>query len=117
MLARDITTRKENEAALLQMRDELEIRVEERTAELERSNATLQGEIVERERAKREVWAQARQHEAVAELGRRALIGLDLDTLLKGAVSLVAATLDVEICSFWERVPSNDTLRLRRASV
>jgi len=114
--ARDVTQRKEAEATLLGMRDELEARVEKRTAELAHSNVTLQSEILERERAEREVRAQSRQHEAVAELGRCALLNLDIDTLLKGVTSLISAALDVEVCSFWERLPESDTLR-RRASV
>ncbi len=98
--ARDVTERKATEAALLQLRDELEARVAERTSEMERSNATLQLQILERERAEREVRAQARQHGAVADLGRRALLDLDLDTLLNGAAALVSATLEVKACSF-----------------
>ncbi len=109
--ARDITQRKESEVALLQMRDELEERVEERTAELAHSNVTLQGEITERKRAEREVRAQARQHEAVADLGRRALLDLDLDTLFQAAVTLVSVTMDVDICSLWELVPGTDILQ------
>ncbi|HEX9996266.1 MAG TPA: PAS domain S-box protein, partial [Abditibacterium sp.] len=111
--ARDITERKQWEATLLQMRDDLEERVEARTSELAHSNTNLQLEILERERAEREVRAQARQHEAVADLGRRALLDIDLDTLFQGAVSLVAATLQMGVCSFWERLPGSDTLRLR----
>jgi PAS domain S-box-containing protein len=109
----DITHRKRAQDALLHLRDELEERVEERTHELEQSNLSLQGEILERERAEREMRAQARQHETVAELGRRALLDIDLDTLLKGTVSLIAATLDIETCSFWERLPQSDLLQRR----
>ena len=111
--ARDISERKAAETSLLQMRDELEMRVDRRTAQLERSNATLQNEILERERAERAVRVQARQHEAVADLGRRALLDLDLDTLLQGAVALISATLDVEICFYFHREGKTDALKLR----
>lgn len=47
----DITERKQAELALSKAHDELEIRVRERTRELETANALLQEEIVERKRA------------------------------------------------------------------
>ena len=118
--ARDITGRKEYETALLRMRDELEVRVEkrtfelgERTTQLEESNLSLQNEIVERARAEHQVRAQARQHEALADLGHQALQNGDLDTLLQGALTLIRHTLGVELCSFWESLPGGETLRLR----
>lgn len=105
-VAHDITSVKQAGADLLKANDELEVRVEERTAQ-------LQAQILERERAEQEVRAQARQHEAVANLGRRALLDLDLDTLLQGTVALVSATLEVDICTFWEHLPESDTLQRR----
>ncbi len=113
--ARDVTERKTAEAALLQLHDALESRVEERTAQLEQSNQTLQLEYLERERAEREVRAQARQHEAVAELGRRALQGIDIDTLVRGAIALIASTLEADYASFWEVLPGE--VLLQRAVV
>jgi PAS domain S-box-containing protein len=47
----DITARQQAEVALQQARDRLEIRVEERTAELQQANEQLRSEIVDRERA------------------------------------------------------------------
>ncbi len=53
--ARDITTRKQAEEALRQAYQELERRVEERTAELSTANALLRQEIAERQRAEEEL--------------------------------------------------------------
>jgi len=47
---RDITKRKQAEEALRKARDELEVRVEERTAELARANKVLESEITERKK-------------------------------------------------------------------
>jgi PAS domain S-box-containing protein len=53
------TKRKRAEVSLRQARDELEARVRERTAELQRTNATLYTEIAERKRAEETLRAQA----------------------------------------------------------
>ena len=50
-LVRDITERKQAEAALQKLYQELEVRVQERTAELAQANESLQTEVIERQRA------------------------------------------------------------------
>lgn len=52
-IVRDITERKHAELAMREAQDELERRVEERTAELLRANEVLQSEIVERRRVEK----------------------------------------------------------------
>ena len=52
-IAKDITQRKQAEAILQQVKEELEIRVAERTAELTQANDRLQRELFERERVER----------------------------------------------------------------
>ncbi len=49
----DLTERKLAEERLRRSRDELEVRVQNRTAELAQANASLRGEMAERERAER----------------------------------------------------------------
>ncbi len=54
-ISEDITERKRSEEALRKAHDELELRVEERTAELVGANLALQSEIIERKRAEAEI--------------------------------------------------------------
>ncbi|HEY9609700.1 PAS domain S-box protein [Allocoleopsis sp.] len=54
-IARDITVRKQAEEALKQAKQELEIRVEERTAQLQAANEQLLREICDRKRAEEEL--------------------------------------------------------------
>lgn len=71
---RDITERKEMEGALRRSREELEIRVEERTAQLGKANEKLQAEIIERKRVEGDLRA--------ASLYARSLIEASLDPLV-----------------------------------
>ncbi|HBE79191.1 MAG TPA: hypothetical protein DDW65_15675 [Firmicutes bacterium] len=57
----DITERKRIEEVLQRAKDELEIRVKERTAELTKANATLQTEIIERKQVQKNLAAEKEQ--------------------------------------------------------
>jgi PAS domain S-box-containing protein len=63
----DITDRKRAEMALSKARDELELRVEERTAELRSLNISLLAEIAERQRAEGELRASEERFRQLAE--------------------------------------------------
>ena len=70
-----------------------------RDAELSRTEAQLR--------------ATARQQEAVAHIGQRALAGAPPDELIAGAVAIVARVLEVPLASVLELRPESRTLLLR----
>jgi len=69
--------------------------------------------VIEPQRAEREVGVRTRQQAVVAELGKRALEGRDLSTLLDEAVAVVAETLGVEYAKVLELLPDGKALLLR----
>jgi PAS domain S-box-containing protein len=73
-VVRDITARKRAEEALQEVHDELEIRVQQRTAELAEANETLQAEVARRERIEQAL----RESEETA----RALLNASTDVAL-----------------------------------
>jgi diguanylate cyclase (GGDEF)-like protein/PAS domain S-box-containing protein len=83
-LVDDITARREAAEAIRLARDELEVRVLERTAELAGANALLQGEIVERRQAEARVHHMA-YHDSLTGLPNRALLSDRLDRAMLAA--------------------------------
>jgi PAS domain S-box-containing protein len=69
----DVTEQARAAEELRRAHDELELRVRERTADLEKSNQSLQGEILERKRAEEEVHELSRRMMRVQEEERRNL--------------------------------------------
>ncbi|AXA91797.1 EAL domain-containing protein [Massilia sp. YMA4] len=80
----DVTARREAADAVRRARDELEVRVLERTAELAGANAKLQAEIVERRQAEARVHHMA-YHDSLTGLPNRALLADRLDRAMLAA--------------------------------
>jgi PAS domain S-box-containing protein len=69
--------------------------------------------LAARTRAEDEIRARARQQETIAQLGQRALSGVDVDTLMEEATRSVARTLDVDLCQLLQPAPDGRSLVLR----
>ena len=80
----DVTARREAADAIRRARDELEVRVLERTAELAGANTLLQAEIVERRQAEARVHHMA-YHDSLTGLPNRALLADRLDRAMLSA--------------------------------
>jgi len=102
-----------NEVKLRQAHGEIEIRGQERTAELETVNELLQAEIVAREKLEESLHVRVLQQAAVAHIGQRALSGLALSALMEEITALVAQTLGIEFCKILELLPDGKALLLR----
>ncbi|MDY0976314.1 EAL domain-containing protein [Massilia sp. CFBP9012] len=85
-LVDDVTAQREAADAILRARDELEVRVAERTAELAGANALLQEEINERRQAEARVHHMA-YHDSLTGLPNRAMLSERLDAAMR-AVAL-----------------------------
>jgi PAS domain S-box-containing protein len=70
-------------------------------------------DITDRQKLLRELRGRARQQEAVARLGERALTEIDLQKLFDEIVSTIAEMLDIEFVKILELVPGDAELLLR----
>lgn len=102
----DITDRKNAENAILEAHKELEIKVQERTAELEKNNVLLQNEIYERKKAEAELKANEERKQQIVKmesLGTLAGgIAHDFNNILAGIIGYTQLALeDIEdgLCS------------------
>ena len=70
-------------------------------------------DVSQRKQAEKALQVRARQQQAVAELGVKALHSVAVDALLDEAVAMVADNLGLEICSVLEHVPARKELVVR----
>jgi diguanylate cyclase (GGDEF)-like protein/PAS domain S-box-containing protein len=98
-LVDDVTARREAAEAVSRARDELEVRVRERTAELAGANALLQEEIVERRQAEARVHHMA-YHDSLTGLPNRALLSDRLERAMlaaqRGGTKLAVMFIDLD---------------------
>jgi PAS domain S-box-containing protein len=92
----DVTAQRAAQSALARAHEGLELRVEQRTAELARAYSVIRD--------------RAHQQEAVAQLGQRALAGAHLSSLLQQAAVLVRRILDVDYCSILQLEEDGENL-------
>lgn len=78
-----------------------------------RVRAVVVRDITERKRAEEALMARAQQQAAVAELGQRALTGLDLSALLDETVVLLAQVLKMEYCKVLQLLPDGSAFLLQ----
>src|SRR5688572_26314525 len=68
---------------------------------------------IRRSSVDRQLRVQARQQAAVAEMGQRALAGVDVAELTHELVDLICEVLELDFCAVWELLPGEDLLALR----
>jgi PAS domain S-box-containing protein len=102
----DITDLKRTETELKRSRDELEIRVKERTAELEKVNKFLLNEIEARKRAEKEIIESEEMFRTLAETSPVAIFfhrGVSFIYANPAAEKILGRSLDeIEKMNFWE---------------
>ncbi len=114
IILRDISARVRDQHALHQLAQELERRVDERTAQLRMTNRDLAFEINERMGAERAATRYAAQQAAIAELGFQALAHRESSALEFRALELLCQTVGADAAGIWFGTPNNLRLHAQR---
>ncbi|UCF62900.1 MAG: PAS domain S-box protein, partial [bacterium] len=94
-IVRDITDQKQAKEALQQARDQLEVRVKERTAELALLNDSLLQEITERVQAEETLAKRLHYEEGLAACSEALLTHDDMTRAITGALSALRDAVDI----------------------
>jgi PAS domain S-box-containing protein len=104
-VAFDISDFKRSEEALKKAHDELEMRVRQRTAELARTNANLQMEIIERKAIQEQLEEEREIVEAVSDAGKMLSAELKLDGLMQALTDAATELVGAQFGAFLHNVP------------
>jgi PAS domain S-box-containing protein len=96
--ARDITERKRTEKQLRRYQEQLERLVEERSAELKKTNKQLEQEVLERRRVEAGIRRKLELEMVVANISSRFVGDFDADTAVNFALSEIGKTTGASCC-------------------
>jgi PAS domain S-box-containing protein len=108
----DITERKRAEAALQRVKEELELKVEERTTELKRVNEQLLADIVVRRRAEEALAAEARFLRAQTEVAKVALSSLRPEELAQPLIETIGRAQGYTYGALWRMGEDGHTVTM-----
>jgi PAS domain S-box-containing protein len=103
-VAFDISDFKQSEEALKKAHDELEMRVRQRTAELARTNAILQAEIIDRKAIQEQLEEEREIVETVNRTGRMLSAELHLDGLMQALTDAATELVGAQFGAFFHNV-------------
>lgn len=107
---RNAFRRRQAEEALQKLNEDLECRVQERTAELEAANRDLQNEIVQRERGKEALAIHQAHIESLNERLRRSMT--ETHHRVKNSLQMIAAMVDMHLMDGTDTLPAANIYQL-----